>query len=354
MSNRKKILLIQTAFLGDVVMTTPLIRALHAIFPDDEIDIVTIPQSANLFEHDPAIHKVHLFNKGKFIQKIFSFVSLARTLKRSGYDIGISIQSSLTSSFLMLLARIPKRAGFARQKFLTIPVSHKKGMHMRDRYLTLAQPFSSESFNRETSLHISESEKKRALNILNSAAQRHAKRIGIAPGSVWPTKRWPEAYFIELVSTLDKNGYQLYFIGGGNERELCQRIIERSNARALNLAGELSILESAALINELDIVITNDSAPLHIANAMKTDVVAIFGPTVRRFGCYPYRDHDIMMEIDLYCRPCAKHGGRSCPEKHFRCMLDIKPEAVYEAIVHRLSKGSESKGAEKKSVTNGD
>ena len=354
MDDKKKILLIQTAFLGDVVMTTPLIRALHATFPDDEIDIVTIPQSANLFEHDPAIHKVHVFNKRKMINKIFSFIRLARILKKSGYDIGVSIQSSLTSSFLMLLASIPKRVGFARQKFLTTPVSHKKGMHMRDRYLALARPFSSESFSRETGLHVSDKERKKASDILESHTRSNGKRVGIAPGSVWPTKRWPEPYFIELVRLLNEKGYQLYFIGGGTERELCQSIIEKGNARALNLAGELSILESAALIEELDLVLTNDSAPLHIANAMKTDVVAIFGPTVRRFGCYPYRDNDIMIEIDLDCRPCAKHGGRACPEKHFRCMMDIKPELVYEVIANHFSKGSESNGTDQKSVKRGE
>jgi len=93
------------------------------------------------------------------------------------------------------------------------------------------------------------------------------------------------------------------------------------------------VLESAALIATVDLMLTNDSAPLHIANAVQTDVFAIFGPTVRRFGCYPFREHDKMLEVDLYCRPCSKHGGRRCPEKHFRCMRDIQPAFVFEEIM---------------------
>jgi len=82
----------------------------------------------------------------------------------------------------------------------------------------------------------------------------------------------------------------------------------------------------------MDLVVCNDSAPLHMANAVKTDVFAFFGPTVQKFGCYPYRNGDKMLEVELDCRPCGKHGGNQCPLNHHRCMLDVKPEAVYEEI----------------------
>ncbi|MCI0496173.1 glycosyltransferase family 9 protein, partial [candidate division KSB1 bacterium] len=147
------------------------------------------------------------------------------------------------------------------------------------------------------------------------------------------TKMWLKDYFIALIDRLKNKNLAIFLIGGAADKSLCEEIKQRSsNKKVITVAGYLSILESAALIQKLDLMVTNDSAPLHIANAVKTDVLAIFGPTVRRFGCYPYRDRDRLLEIDLYCRPCARHGGKRCPEGHFRCMKEITPQIVYDSI----------------------
>jgi len=106
--------------------------------------------------------------------------------------------------------------------------------------------------------------------------------------------------------------------------------------RSINLAGDLTLLESAALISKVDLVVSNDSAPLHIANAVKTDVFTIFGPTVKEFGFYPYRKNDKIFEVDLECRPCGKHGGKECPLGHFKCMLEVKPEIIWKEIKNKF------------------
>ena len=153
----------------------------------------------------------------------------------------------------------------------------------------------------------------------------------MAPGSVWETKKWPERYFKELLQK--SSDYSIYLIGGADDFNLCQRLINESNhPNMINCAGKISILESCALIKEMNLVLCNDSAPLHMANAVKTDVFAFFGPTVKKFGCYPYRKNDKILEIDLDCRPCAKHGGNKCPLNHHNCMQEMKPDYVINEI----------------------
>jgi len=327
---------IQTAFLGDVILSTPLIRALREVFPESEMDILTIPITSIVFRESPYITDVLHFNKRKRISKIISFVDLVVKIRKKRYDLAVSLHSSFTSSILMLLGNIPNRVGFARQKLLTIPVSHQKGLHVRERYANLMKPFTDKKFDLQTEILWSYSEQEKAQKIIEQYRLDHGFIVGLAPGSVWNTKRWPEEYFVTLLSLLEKEDIKIMLIGGGEDRLLCDEIVKKSNANAVNLAGALSVLESAAVIEKLDLMITNDSAPLHIANAVLTDVIAFFGPTVRRFGCYPYQPNDEMLEIELYCRPCSKHGSKKCPEKHFRCMREIKPEMAFEVIISHL------------------
>ena len=177
---------------------------------------------------------------------------------------------------------------------------------------------------------------KRYKKFTHQSLKKNHLILGIAPGSVWQTKKWPKGYFITLLEMLSKEKIKIILFGAKDEQPLCQEIIDNSKADALNLAGSLSVLESAALIKKIDLMISNDSAPLHIANAVQTNVLAIFGPTVKRCGCYPFQENDTLIEVELYCRPCKKHGGRRCPEKHFRCMRDINPEMVFETIVSKM------------------
>ncbi len=332
-SSYKNILIIQTAFLGDVIMSTPLIRATKKTFPNAKIDILTIPQTAIVFKHNPHINEVLHFDKRKLWKKLISFFKVVSQIRARKYDLAISIQSSMTSSLLMVLGGISNRTGFARQKLVTLPVTHKRGYHVRIRYLKLLKYFSTEKFYDQSELFWTPNETLKANQLIYSCRQKRGFVLGVAPGSVWATKQWPKHYYIELLRLLKNEDVQIVLFGGKDERELCAEIARKSESNALNMTGKLNVLESAALVERVDLMLTNDSAPLHIANAVKTDVFAFFGPTVRRFGCYPYRATDRIFEIDLYCRPCRKHGSHRCPEKHFRCMLEITPERVYQQIM---------------------
>ena len=325
-------------------MTTPLIRGLNEIFPEAEISVITTPASAILFKYNPYVRNLYTFDKKQLVKKWFNFFKLVRLLRRERFELAVSAHLSLTTSLLLILGGIPVRVGFARQRGLTDPVQlPESGMHMTRRYLHLLSLFGYHSLNPQTELFWSEKEDEKAGQFLSSLIESPSPKIGIAPGSVWATKRWPADYFIQLLQFLGDKEYQFVFLGGPEDRNLCERIITQSGQKALNGAGALNLLESAAVIQKLDLMISNDSAPLHMANAVQTPVFAIFGPTVERFGCFPIGPKDRVFEVDLYCRPCSKHGSNTCPEGHFRCMLEIKPEMVAGRVRHFFNKSNKGR-----------
>lgn len=334
-----KIIVLQTAFIGDLIMSTPIFRALREIYPQAQIDALVIPQSAIILKYNPHIDNVFTFDKKSgFFRKIISFIKIILQFQKKKYDIGISVQSSLTSSLILLLSGIKRRIGYRRMRFATDKITLPKGLHNRHRVLMLLQPLTDKKFLDETEIFLSEQEILKAQEIIDTNSHISKIKIAIAPGSVWETKKWHKEYFAELTRMLPGNKFDIFFIGSNAERELCQWIIDNSkNERAFNLAGKLNLLESAALISKMDLLLCNDSSPLHIANAVGTDVFAFFGPTVKQFGCYPYRPGDRMIEVELECRPCSKHGTHRCPLGHHNCMRFIKPDYVYNLIVQKFA-----------------
>jgi heptosyltransferase II len=334
----KKILVIQTAFLGDVILSTPFFRALTQAFPGAQVDALTVPQTKIVFRDSPAVRRVWTLDKSSLFRKTAGLFRLVRALRAERYDAAFSLQLHATSSFLMAAAGIRTRVGFRRQKGLTHPIAPPRGLHMRLRYLTLLTPWTDRIFDDRTELRWSAAEDAAADAVVSPLRAASGPLVGLAPGSVWPTKRWPETYYAALARILSAWGMNLVTVGGPGDRGLCASVLEGTGSRSRNCAGELSVLESAAVLSRLDALVTNDSAPLHMADAAGTDVIAIFGPTVRRFGCAPWRPGDEVLERDLPCRPCSRHGGRRCPERHFRCMLDTTPETVAQRV--RLHAGS--------------
>lgn len=330
----KRILVIQTAFIGDVILSTTIFKGIKNIFPDAKLDVLLIPQTSILLKDNKLINEIIEFDKREIQNRIGSIFTVVKKIKENKYDLAISIQSSLTSSLLMLLGKIPIRIGYPRQKLITHTIDLEKGLHIRKRVLQLLKPLSENSFDDQTELFYGEQEEFRVDKILNKIPNK--KIIALAPGSAQYTKQWPKEYFGELINLIEEEGFDTVLIGGPEDKFVCNEIKSKYNLDAVNLAGELSLLESAVLIKKIDLVISNDSAPLHIANAVKTDVIAIFGPTVKKFGCYPYRDGDKILEVELDCRPCSKHGGDSCPKEHFKCMKNIKPKMVFEVVKNKF------------------
>jgi len=318
-------LVIQTAFLGDVILTTPLLAALAA--RHGPVDVVTTPVAAPLLETHPAVRSVIPYDK-RGDQRGWSGVRrLADRLQGERYAHAYLPHRSLRTAALALLARIPSRIGFSGGwSFLyTEARSKPRTGHETDRLLALANepPGAYPPHLQPTA----EDE---------AAARRLAdgEFVALAPGSIWGSKRWP--YYAELARRLSER-IGVVVVGGADDAELGEEIRRAAKGGegrqpAVNACGKLTLRQSAALIGRATLLVTNDSAPLHLATAMGTPIVALFGPTVTEFGFGPIRAGGVALGVELECRPCSSHGPPQCPLGHHRCMRDLTVEAVIAAI----------------------
>jgi heptosyltransferase-2 len=334
----RNLLIIQTAFLGDVVLITPLVRAAREVFPHAGIDVLVIPETAGVLAGNPHIRRILTFDKRG--NKVLAFLRTLREIRRNRYDLAVSPHSSLTTAYLMWLSGIPERVGFDRwaaARYLTLRVPHLEGVHKARKNLHLLSVFTDREFDIQTEVFPDQAMKDRAAQVIDRLPLPGRPVIAVFPGSIWFTKRWPEEHYAVLVSGLEQAGFNIVLGGSPAERALCERVVRASGARALDIAGRADPLESAAVIERCDLVICNDSAPVHLANAVKTGVFAISGPTdMRKMGYFPFRPDDVIFEIDLSCRPCGSHGARRCPKGHHRCMRDLKPQTVLDKVMERF------------------
>ena len=333
----KRILIIQTAFIGDVVLTTPLIRETKRAFPNAHIDILVTPQTRNVLENNPHLHSIFVFEKKS--KKIKAFVKTAWLIRKKNYDLCFAAHRSMTTAWLMIFGGVKNRIGFTGKsaaRLMSRQVTFRQEARQIERYLDLLRLFKTKELNSQSELFFNEHILFRAQQLL-SPLPANRPVLAIAPGSVRPTKRWPEERFVQLINQLPDEDINIILIGSPGEKPLCDRIEKKSGGvRLLNLAGETTLLEAAALIKSCNLLICNDSGTMHIANAVKTDVFAFFGPTVEWLGFSPFRANDKIFQVDIDCRPCSTHGGESCPKGHFRCMLDISVDRVRESVLKRL------------------
>ncbi len=334
-----KILIFQTAFLGDVILTLPLVQILHRKFPEAEIDFVTTPRAAEILRGHRDIHSVIVYDKRKTQRGIRGMRAISRLLKKTGYDVAIVPHRSLRSALVVYWSKIPERIAFstsAGKRLFTEKVQYKKELHEVERNLEFLSALGIQRADKELPSLYPSAEDISAVDryFLDEKILARGGLVAIAPGSVWNTKRWLPERFSELCLMLSGGGIEIVLIGGKEDRELCAEIKNAAGTeRVHSAAGKFSILQSAELIRRCDVLISNDSAPLHLAVAMRTPVIAIFGATSPAFGFAPYGERDIIVERnDLDCRPCSIHGGDKCPIGTFDCMVGISAKRVYEEV----------------------
>jgi heptosyltransferase-2 len=326
-------LVIQTAFLGDVVLTTPLLAALAA--RHGPVDVITTPGAASLLETHPAVRRVVPYDKRGRDRGWAGLRDLAGRMRAEGYERAYLPHRSLRTAVLALLARIPVRIGFhdGWPFFYTEVRRRPVEGHEVDRLLALAEePAAAYA----PSLHPTPEDEQAADALLSAGGIAHgAPFVAIAPGSIWGSKRWP--YYGELAVRIAAR-MPVVAVGGPEDAGLGEEIVRtvqdgQGRSRAVNACGKLTLRQSAALIARARVLVTNDSAPLHVATAMGTPIVAVFGPTLPEFGFGPLRPGDVALGITgLDCRPCSRHGPPRCPLGHHRCMRDLAPAVVAAAI----------------------
>jgi len=317
-------LVIQTAFLGDVILSTPLLAALAE--QHGPVDVVTTPLAAPLLETHPAVRQVFAYDKRRADRGWQGLKTLANRLREQQYGRAYLPHRSLRTAALALLARIPSRIGYAGSwSFLYTEARTKpRTGHETDRLLALANEASGVY---RPQLRPTPEDERVAAGLIDGDF------VALAPGSIWGSKRWP--YYAELAAQLPANT-AVVVVGGVDDKGLGEDIVQAvrpSGRPAVNACGTLTLRQSAALIGRAALLVTNDSAPLHLATAMGTPVVALFGPTVTEFGFGPLRAGDVALGVDeLRCRPCSPHGPPQCPLGHHRCMRDLTVAAVRAAI----------------------
>lgn len=338
-----RILVFQTAFTGDVILTLPLIQALRVQFPDVSVDVVVVPEAFVAIANHPSIKTIIPYDKKGKEKGLASAYSLIRRLRKANYDAAIIPHRSLRSAAICFLADIQRRIGFSTSagRFLfSDVVNYERENHEIDRNLSLLHPLGIEIPRRELPILYPSPEDVRTVEALlcNQSSINKENMIAVAPGSVWATKRWLLDRYVSLCEELSDTGFTIAVIGGKEDSPLGDAI-ERSVKSVVNAIGKLTVLQSAELIRRCRVAITNDSAPMHLAVAMRTPVVAIFGATVPEFGFAPLGEHDeVVQTFGLDCRPCAIHGGNSCPIKTFVCMKNIQVENVLEKVHSIISK----------------
>lgn len=341
MTGGRRFVVVQTAFPGDVILTLPLVQELRRRLPDSQVGFVVIPAAAALLGNHPDLSEVLVYDKRGIDRGVSGARRFARMLRERQFDVALVPHRSFRSALVARLAGIPRRVGFSTSagRFLFSDlVSYDPAAHEVDRNLALLGPLGFNSgFMSPPSLYPS-AEDVAMVDALLRSWQDHGGNAGrwvaVAPGSVWMTKRWPESYFVALVRKVVDGGWNVALVGGGEDRPLCERIAETAGRdHVLNAAGALSFLQSADLLRRSDLLVSNDSAPAHLAAAMRVPVVAVFGPTVPAFGFAPRGPRDVIVERrGLSCRPCSIHGGTKCPIGTFECMIGITPEEVFRAV----------------------
>jgi len=329
----QKFLIIQTAFIGDVVPSLPVAQILKSKFPESSISFLVRKGNENLLDNHPAIDTIFTWNKGN--GKYRSLYAIYKKLKKTDWDGIFNLHRFFSTGLLTSILHADIKVGFDKNpfsKFFDDTAAHEipfeKNGHVKhevDRNLQLL-----------TFLNIHDFENPRLYPSQEDydAVTRYKENpyYVFAPSSVWFTKQWPQSKWIELTQNISEE-IDILLIGGPGDQQYCSEIAEqRPNCN--NLAGQLTFLQSAALIDDAILTIVNDSAPLHFSSAMNTPTIAIYCSTVPEFGFYPLSDNSQVVEYsgDLYCRPCGLHGFKECPESHFNCAREISIDSVLNAI----------------------
>lgn len=317
----KKILIIQTAFIGDVILATAVAEKLHLFYPEATIDFVIRKGNESLLAQHPFIKHVFVWNKKE--GKISGFIKIIKTLRKQKYDLCINLQRFFTSGLMAILSGSKEIRGFDKNPMSFVytknyPHNIGNGKHETERNHLLIEDLT---------------DSKTALPKLYPSIEdfkvvegyKKQKYVCLAPASVWFTKQLHYTKWIELINKI--SDFKIYLLGAPSDTKLCENIKQQCEEKDIEiLCGKLSFLQSAALMQNAKMNYVNDSAPMHIASSVNAPVTVFFCSTIPEFGFGPLSDNSNVMQTkeNLVCRPCGLHGYRQCPLGHYKCALTLE------------------------------
>ena len=336
-----RILFIRFSSLGDILLTFPFVSAIRKKYPKSKIFFVTKSEYADLFSLNKDIDNLLLFDK-----KNDSLWKLSETIRNEKFDYIFDLHNNLRSNLVLLFnaSKSDKLKKYSFRKFFLVKtkINYLKNLPLiRERYSN-----TSKKFNLINNFELKEFVNNYTISInkmyTNNVKDKlpflrnYEKIVGLCPSARHKTKILPENKLINIgKQLLDNNKVAILIFGDKNESEYCERLKNNlSINHVYNIAGKNSIIETAATLSLCNVVITNDTGLMHLANLLNIPLIAIFGSTVKDLGFYPTGKNSFVVEnADLKCRPCSHIGLSSCPKKHFKCMNDINEKLIVEKTI---------------------
>ncbi|MCS6832339.1 MAG: glycosyltransferase family 9 protein [Flammeovirgaceae bacterium] len=327
MISLQKVLVIQTSFIGDVILATAVLEKLHRHHPTARLDFMLRKGNESLLEHHPFLGKLYVWDKKDKYRTLFK---LWREVRREHYDLVVNLQRFASTGFLTAFSGAKHTVGFRKNPFSFLftkayPHQYRPNFHEIHRNQTLIAPYTDAEPSRPC-LYPSEND------FQFVREYQRVPYVCIAPGSVWATKQFPLAKWEKFLSLVSFEG-KIYLLGAKSDEKICHQLAQYHRHCEV-LAGKLTLLQSAALMEKALMNYVNDSSPLHLASARNAPVTAIFCSTTPVFGFYPLSDKQYVIQTSrlLPCRPCGIHGKKVCPEKHFACAETISVEQLLETM----------------------
>ncbi len=327
-----KFLIIRFSSIGDVILTTPLVRCLRATYPSSQIDFLVKKEFAVVLTGNPHINNIITFDK-KDSRNELKRIRMHIIFKR--YSVIFDLQKNIRSMLICAGSRTGiigfSKKLLARDLLIRFKLNiYKEIKPVYLRYFEAVETLGVQYDGKGTEVFPPAAETEKIADILTlNKIDPGTPLLVVAPGAQWENKRWTTDGFAAAADIFcSQSGANTVLIGGGGDVEICNSVQLQMKSDSLNLAGKLSLMGSAALLGKAAMVFTNDTGMLHMAQAMKAPVVAVYGPTTRELGFFPLPENSRVAEIDISCRPCTQKGLHTCPKKHFLCMKSIKPEMV--------------------------
>jgi heptosyltransferase-2 len=338
-----RILIAQSSFLGDVVLSTPVCAAVKRVHPDAQVTLWVRSDTAAILAGHPHVDALLVDDKRARDRGSGSLRTL-RQLRAGRFDLVLALHKSLRTAWLLAAARIPRRIGFRQSAgwfFYHRCVDRDPRQHDVERNLSILAGIDIDPATVVGRPYVacSPAAVERVRAVLGAhGVTPEAPLAAVAPGSAWATKRWTtEGYAVLLRGLREQVGLTPVLLGAPADAPYAQAVQQAAGNVAVNLVGQTDLAMLVAAIDQSVVLVTNDSAPMHVAAARGTPVVAIFGPTAPRQGYGPYTDRAVVVERDLPCRPCSRHGGPRCPISTHACMREIGADDVQRAVVELLS-----------------
>ena len=335
----QNVLVVQTSFLGDTVLTLPLLSEIKARFPASRLTVLCSPLGKELLQDYPGIDEIIVDDKKGTDKGLLGLWRQCRALREKSFTMAVTPHKSLRSALLLYLARIPHRAGFRQSKgwfLFNLRANRRAERHDVERNLSVLEAFGIRPDDCQRVLYLPVKPNRQEFVdrlLLSLGANLEKLVLGVNPGSVWPTKRWTAESFAKLIELMKDNyDCEVLLFGGREDAAIVSKIDHLSGRSTINLAGRIELRDLPAALGRCRVIVTNDSGPMHVAIARNVPTVAIFCATTPGLGFYPYSANSIVLEKDLSCRPCASHGGRRCPLGTEDCMRLIQPQNVFEAV----------------------